>query len=255
MNIQTTWQAASPDAILPEDEIHVWRGNLDQELSITNDLDADLSEDERARAIKFYFARDRNRFIVARGLLRRILAAYLRQEPAELQFCYGPQGKPSLQMSGTRFPAIHFNLAHANGQVVYAFASSRQVGIDLEPIRDDFPTIEIAKRFFSSQEINQLLELPSGERREAFFLGWTRKEAYIKARGEGLRIELDSFAVSLAPSREARFLQGVEADWHLVSFSSEGSPAALVHDGTKCSVRYFSAPFLGLGRSKLESQG
>jgi len=242
MDNQTTWLTAPSDVILPEDEIHVWRANLDQESWITKNLEANLSEDERARASKFHFERDRNRFIVARGLLRRILAAYLKQEPAMLHFCYGPKGKPSLQKTGTRFPEVNFNLAHANGQVVYAFASRRQLGIDLEPIRDDFPTIEIAKRFFSSQEIDQLLELPCDERQEAFFLGWTRKEAYIKARGEGLHIELDSFAVALAPGWEARFLHGVEAEWHLVSFSSEGSPAALVHDGTKCSVRFFMTP-------------
>jgi 4'-phosphopantetheinyl transferase len=246
MNHQTTWLAAPADTILPEDELHVWRADLDQDPSITNNLEADLSEDERARANKFHFARDRSRFIVARGLLRTTLAAYLGQEPAALHFCYGPQGKPSLQMIGTRPPEIQFNLAHENGQAVYAFALRRRLGIDVEAIRDDFPTIEIAKRFFSPLEIKQLLELPPDERREAFFLGWTRKEAYIKARGEGLHIELDSFAVALAPGSGACFLQGVEDDWQLVNFSSHGSPGALVHDGTKCTVRYLNAPIPGL---------
>jgi 4'-phosphopantetheinyl transferase len=245
MNNQTTWLAAPSDVILPEGEIHVWRADLDQESWITSNLEADLSEDERARANKFYFARDRCRFIVARGLLRRTLAAYLGQEPAMLHFCYELRGKPSLQMSDTRFPEINFNLAHSNGHAVYAFALRRRLGIDLETIRDDFPIIEIAKRFFSAQEIDQLVELPPDERREAFFLGWTRKEAYVKARGEGLHIELGSFGVALAPDREACFLHGVEVEWHLVSFSSDGSPAALVHDGTRCSVRYFNAPFIG----------
>lgn len=243
MNDQTIWLAAPPDMILPEGEIHVLRAALDQESQVISNLEGNLSEDERARANKFHFVRDRCRFIVARGLLRRTLAAYLGQEPGALHFCYGPQGKPSLRMSGTRVPEINFNLAHANGQVVYAFALNRRLGIDLERIRDDFPIIEIAKRFFSSQEIDQLLELPADQRRDAFFLGWTRKEAYIKARGEGLHIELDSFAITLAPGHEARFLRGVEADWQLVSFSSDGSPAALVHDGTQCPIRYLNAPF------------
>jgi 4'-phosphopantetheinyl transferase len=246
MNDQTPWVTAPPDLILPGGEIQIWRAALDQESQVVSNLERVLSDDERARANRFHFGRDQHRFIVARGLLRRTLAAYLGQEPAKLRFCYGPKGKPSLQGSGIQFPEINFNLAHTNGQAVYAFALRRRLGIDVELIRDDFPVLEIAKRFFSPQEIDRLLELPRAERREAFFLGWTRKEAYIKARGEGLDIELDSFAVALAPDREACFLQGVEADWHLVSFSSDNSPAALVHDGTKCPVRYFDVPLFEL---------
>ena len=250
MNDETTWVGAPSVLVLPDDEIHVWRASLDQEPAVAADLKDTLSEDEKARATRFHFERDQCRFIVARGLLRRMLADYLRQEPNALRFCYGPKGKPSLRVSNTWLPEISFNLAHTNGQAVYAFALSRCLGIDIEMIRDDFPAIEIAKRFFSLKEIDQLLDLSRDERHEAFFLGWTRKEAYIKALGEGLHIELDSFSVTLLPGREACFLHGVDSDWHLVSFSSNGVPGALVHDGPKCSIRYLNISVPGLQGAK-----
>jgi 4'-phosphopantetheinyl transferase len=240
MDTSTVWSVAPSRLVLPENEIHVWRTRLDREAEVICSLALTLSPDEKVRAERFHFANDRSHFVVARGILRRLLASYLNREPDELRFQYGPQGKPSLPAKDFRTPAIHFNLAHSHGNAVYAFARQHQVGIDIELIRDDFQVDEVAGRYFSSREIEELGKLPLTERAEGFFLGWTRKEAYIKARGEGLQIPLDGFDVRLTPSLPATFLRGVTPDWHLISFfASELCPGALVHDGALCAVRFY----------------
>jgi len=173
MAIQTTWLTAPSDVILLKTKIHVGARNLDQESWIPKNLEANLSEDERARASKFPFCGIRNRFIVPR-FVGRILAAILKQEPRDAPFLLWAERQAEPAKTGTRFPEVNFNLAHANGQVVYALRPSA-VGIDLEPIRDDFTTIEIAKRLFSSQEIDQLLKLHRDERTRGFLLAGREK--------------------------------------------------------------------------------
>ncbi len=156
-----------------------------------------LSADERARAAKFYFDKDREHFIVARGLLRTILGRYLDREPENLSFRYGPQGKPALAEISDGH-AIRFNLSHSHGFALYAIARGREVGIDIEWIRPDLAIAEIAERFFSASEAALLRSLPAEARLEAFFRCWTRKEAYIKARGEGLSRPLNQIDLPLA---------------------------------------------------------
>jgi 4'-phosphopantetheinyl transferase len=197
------WEAPPAKVIATNDEVHVWRIALQEKLAPR--LRSILSPDECARADRFHFPRDRNRFIVARGSLRTILGVYLKQKPDHLSFSYSQFGKPAL----AAHPDAHelsFNLSHANELALLAVTSGRAIGVDIEFIRPEFASAEIAERFFSSHEVAELRALPGETQREAFFNCWTRKEAYIKAIGEGLSLPLNQFHVSLAPGSAAALL-------------------------------------------------
>jgi 4'-phosphopantetheinyl transferase len=222
-----------------EDEVHVWHAALDCEEKVLGRLESRLSQEENARADRFHFVNDRNRFVVARGLLRELLGKYLHQAPTGLEFSYGEHGKPSLS-GGNASSGLCFNLSHSAGLVVYAIARERDLGIDVEHVRPESAGEDIAKRYFSPREVSDLRRLPPEERVEGFFHCWTRKEAYLKATGMGLQIPLDSFAVSLFPEKPAQFLGGVEPRWHLAAYHpAEGYVAAVVYDGAPCSLKYF----------------
>jgi 4'-phosphopantetheinyl transferase len=223
------------------DEIHVWHAWLDREAEALKQLESTLSPDEIARADRFHFAKDKNHYVAGRGLLRALLGRYLGEAPASLELSYGEHGKPALGGPNAA-SGLSFNLSHSGGLAVYAFAKGRDLGIDVERIKPDFVSEDIARRYFSAREVDDLLSLPPEKRPVAFFDCWTRKEAYLKARGAGLQIPLDSFSVSLLPGRPAGFLGGVESCWRLAAFHpAEGYPAAVVFDGTPRSVYYFSA--------------
>lgn len=181
-----------------ESEVHVWSASLDMVPEKQSQLEQILSEEERTRAARFHFQSDRNHYIVGRGLLRRILGRYLATDPIQLRFSGNAFGKPELPAT-QGFSDIQFNLSHSRGLVLYGITRYRKIGIDLEFIRPDFATTDIARRFFSPREVSMLRQVPPGLQSEAFFNCWTRKEAFIKARGEGLSIPLDSFDVTLVP--------------------------------------------------------
>lgn len=170
-------------------DAHLWRLDLDAAGDEVTDI---LSEGERARAARFYFERDRRRFIAGRAALRRILAAYLDRAPAALVFALGPYGKPALEN-----PGLEFNLSHSGGCGLIAVTRGRRVGVDVEGIRTDFACEEIARRFFAPAEVEALAASAPHEYATAFFRCWTRKEAYVKARGDGLTLALDRFEVQL----------------------------------------------------------
>lgn len=229
-----------PELVISKNEIHVWSANLDCESDAIFGFEPTLSEDEKSRADRFIFARDRNRFVAARGILRELLGTYLRTPPARLEFTYGQYGKPSLRKTNPTGAHLQFSLSHSHGVAVYAIAHERNVGIDVELIRAEFASDGIAERYFSARELEELRALPPEERSRGFFRCWTRKEAYIKARGKGLQILLDSSDVTIAPSVPTRFLKGVPIKWHLESFTpARNYAAALVYDGTPCRIRYF----------------
>lgn len=201
----TEWRSPPEHLPLGRDEVHVWRASLDQPPSLVENFRLSLAADERARAQRLYYRRDREHFTVARGVLRAILGGYLNQEPASLSFCYSSHGKPGLagHFDGA---AIRFNVSHSHGIALFALTRGLEVGIDLERIRLDLAVTEVAARFFSRREVATLQALPLNLQRQAFFRCWTRKEAYIKARGEGLSLPLDQFDVSLAPGEPAALL-------------------------------------------------
>ncbi len=197
-----------PQINLSSSEVHVWLAPLDQ-LHVSQ-LAQTLSEEELARAGRFHFRRDRERFIACRSLLRTILSRYLCVEPHQLRICYGTYGKPYLEEEVEK-NKLQFNLSHSHGLALYAFTRGRNIGVDLEYIRRMPDFSQIAARFFSQNEYAALNALPESQRQEAFFYCWTRKEAYIKAIGNGLMHPLNSFDVSLAPGEPACLLN-VEGD-------------------------------------------
>jgi 4'-phosphopantetheinyl transferase len=221
------------------DEIHVWHAALDREGKVFDRLESTLSLEEKARADRFHFVNDRNRFVVARGLLRELLGRYLHQAPAGLEFSYGRHGKPFLSGKDAS-SQLCFNLSHSSNLVVYAIARERNLGIDVEHMRPESAGEDIARRYFSAREVSDLQSLPPEARVEGFFQCWTRKEAYLKATGMGLQIALDSFAVSLMLGQPAQFVGGVEPCWQLASYHpAESYLAAVAYDGAPSSIRYF----------------
>ncbi len=203
-NNSLSWTLPPDDLVLSGNEVHVWRASLEQPETLIQQLAQILSEDERVRADRFYFERDRNRFIVGRGLLRTILGRYLNREPQQLQFCYSPRGKPALVDTGTG-SQLQFNLSHSHELALYAVTCDRQIGIDLEHMRPTSDLEKLTQRFFSPHEHSVICSLPAEQKQEAFFRGWTCKEAYLKAIGEGLA-QLEQIEVSLVPGEPARLL-------------------------------------------------
>ena len=233
---------SSPPNLLElcEREVHVWRASLECVPELARQLEANLSDDEITRAGRFQFVRNREFFIAGRGILRELAGAYLRMAPSELRFQYGPEGKPSI-CSKNSDEQVRFNLSRTQGTALYTFARGREVGIDVESIRSDVAKEAIAERFFTQRETAELRTLPTELQAEGFFNCWTRKEAYVKARGQGLQIPLDSFDVTLRPREPAQFVQGVDSRWNLFAFSpGPDYAAALVFDGVPCEVLFFN---------------
>ena len=195
---------------------------LDAELSAVGELTQCLSDGERLRAGRFVFERDRRRFIVGRARLRHLLASRLGVQPDAVELVYGPRGKPRLSRSFSDAD-LCFNVSHSEDLAVCAFSSGREIGVDVEAVREMRDADEIAARFFSRRENEAYLALDPRDRPLGFFNCWTRKEAFIKARGDGLHYPLDRFDVSLAPGEPARILRvedtpGEQCDWTLHSF-------------------------------------
>lgn len=226
-----SWEPGPATVQIGRDEVHLWRialGRLPAELAA---LAQTLSPDERERAGRFYFERDRSAFLVARGALRALLARYLGQAPAELRFSYGPQGKPKLAHRG-----LSFNLAHSGALALLAVGDGAAIGVDLELIPPLFPGEAVARHFFSSDELQVLLATPARHRHRAFFTYWTRKEAFIKAVGGGLSIPLDAFDVDW-PGLEGpsvRF-RGLDAPgpWSLADLAPAPGYAAAVASNSR----------------------
>lgn len=192
----SAWERGPARPALARGEVHVWRARLDAPDRAARALRELLAPEERARADRFRFEKDRLHFTAARGLLRTLAGRYLGLAPAALNFSYNAYGKPSLDAHSDE---LRFNVSHSKGLAVYAFARGREVGVDVEFLNDAVACEGIAARFFAPAEAAVLGALPPGERTRAFFNCWTRKEAYIKAHGEGLSLALDGFEVSLAP--------------------------------------------------------
>jgi 4'-phosphopantetheinyl transferase len=203
---EAVWGPPPDSPRLGHDEVHVWRVYLNQSNATRRRLFETLSADECARASRFYFEVDREAFIVGRGALREILGRYLGLKPAAIRFDYSPYGKPSLA-AGMGAGAFQFNLSHSHRIALYALARSRRLGVDVELLNERHAGLEIAERFFSPAEAATLRALPIEAQTLGFFNCWTRKEAYIKALGEGLSHPLQSFTVSLKPGMPAALLE------------------------------------------------
>lgn len=193
---------------------------LDVAPDVAEEFDRALPAVERARARRYAFERDRRRFVVGRGRLRRLLAARLDVRPEEVELVSGPRGKPGLPAGS----GLTFNMARSGEVAVYAFSRDREIGVDVEELRDLPDADTIATRFFSRREVAAYLALNPSDKTAGFFNCWTRKEAFVKALGDGLHHPLDGFDVSLAPDEPARLLRvgdlpGETCGWSLETFS------------------------------------
>lgn len=184
-----------PLELLGKCQVDIWHIELAQNEQVIRACRERLSADEIERADRFYFEKDRRHFTVAHAALRQILAGYTGAAPQEIEFSFGSKGKPELLPVGL----IKFNLSHSGNMALIGVAHGVALGVDIEFVKSDFGGQEIAERFFSRHEVSTLLALPVEERTQAFFSCWTRKEAYIKALGEGLSLPLDSFDVAFGP--------------------------------------------------------
>ncbi len=235
----TTWRKPPEPFALANEELHVWRVTLDNPPVPLEILATYLSAEEVARAQRFVFSRDKTYFIAGRGTLRALLGRYLGTAPNRITIQKGPREKPYLAADSGSLP-VHFNLSHSQGLALYAFTLRGPVGIDVEKLRPEFATDQVAAQFFSTNEQTELFRLPPEDRVRGFFNCWTRKEAYVKASGLGLQVPLNSFDVSLAPGHPAR-LQAYDADrWSLFAFiPAEEYAAAIVAEGKGWDVRFY----------------
>lgn len=200
---ETVWHRACGNYALGDDEVHVWRATLGQPPELMARFLQVLSADERARIEKFHFEADRKRHIIGRGVARLLLGHCLGIEAGQLRFEYNEFGKPRLRGG---LP-LAFNLSHSGELVLVALARGRTIGVDVERMRKDMVQAQIAQRFFSLRECAALAELAPELQCKAFFACWTRKEAYLKARGDGLSLPLDQFDVAFSPGETARLVE------------------------------------------------
>jgi 4'-phosphopantetheinyl transferase len=227
---------------LADDDLHLWAVRLERPYPTPQTLLPLLSADEQTRAARFHFDRDRRHFIVTRGLLRLLLGDYLGRAAVDIQFVYGAQGKPALVGDAP----LRFNVAHSHGVAVLGFVRGREIGVDVEQLRPSVDRDMVARRFFSAQEYAVYMQLALQQRERAFFSCWTRKEAFIKAIGEGLSCPLSSFDVTLHPDEPARLTAvrspNTRADqWQLVSLEPfPGFVAAVMAEMPVWSLRPFT---------------
>ena len=222
-------------------ELHVWAVPLEAAPERLAALAARLSPEELARAARFKFEVHRNRYIAGRGALREILGIHLATPPAALGFTYTTQGKPALAGD----PALHFNLAHSDGLALAAVTRAGPVGVDVERIRPVKDAADLVARFFSPRENEMFQQLPPAERPAAFFNLWTRKEALLKATGEGIAGGLNRVEVSFLPGEPARLLAlagdgAAVAEWSLAALSpAPGFVGAVAVRSREVSLRCF----------------
>lgn len=185
---------------LGANELHVWSVRLNGSDATVAAFSQLLPASERERCARFHFEIHRRRFAVSHGALRILLARYSGIPPQQIKFRYGHAGKPVVDDSHAN---LAFNMSHSGDLAVYAVARECELGVDVEQIRPMADLERVASHFFSEEECGDLFALPAGERTQAFFRCWTRKEAYIKALGEGLNVPLQNFRVTLLPDEPA----------------------------------------------------
>ena len=244
MNPECPWSVPTDDQLTTAPSaVHLWYVRLDVGPRGIDDYWRELSSDERQRGERFHFDRHRDRFVVCRAQLRRVLARYLMMAASEVRFEYEPLGKPKL--CGERLACgLHFNLSRSAEIALIAITSERQVGVDVEQIRVVTDAERIAQRFFSPAEHDALSRLPKGERNRAFLKLWTCKEAYLKATGSGLTFPLDQVTISLAGDTQPRIESSAdgahENPWQFASFTpADGFVGAVATPGKLSTITYW----------------
>jgi 4'-phosphopantetheinyl transferase len=235
------WRIPPRNLTRPSSRIDIWRVSVSPGEPCHADPPTMLSADEMERTARFHFAADRMRFVRCRTALRLILALYLKIAPAEIRFRYGPKGKPEIEKCQNP-DSISFNTSHSGQFGLIAVTLAGRVGVDVEKVRSSPDWTEIAGRFFSENEYQALLKVPASERERAFFACWTRKEAFIKACGDGLSYSLRDFSVSVAPDAAAA-IEEVKPDakasarWSVVSLPvAEGYAGAVAFENPRSQI-------------------
>ncbi len=218
-------------------EVQVWHGSIELAPTDLRRAEQLLSADEKERAQRFHFDEHRNRYVAGRGILRTLTGAQLGIEPSALSFLYTEFGKPYLSAETVDIESershLQFNVSHSEGYAAFALTWNRRVGVDVERVRDDIKCLDLAERFFSRAENQALRDVPQDAIAAAFFRGWTRKEAYIKALGEGLSHPLDQFDVSLESNPKNALLTTrpdaeVAGHWQLRPFAARSGYAGAI---------------------------
>jgi 4'-phosphopantetheinyl transferase len=197
-------------------DVHLWRAYLPNHQHELENLLATLSPDEVDRANHFRFPKHRERFIIARGLLRQILGLYTGAQPTEIEFSYNAHGKPYLSRNLLN---LHFNTSHSEDMAVYSLSQRREIGIDIEKVEPNFK-INVAKRFFNSDEFTHLMSRPQNKQATEFYALWSRKESIIKALGQGLFTPMESFSVLQKSEYCSVNHHNEEYHFHLANFNA-----------------------------------
>ncbi|GGD05300.1 phosphopantetheine-protein transferase [Hyunsoonleella pacifica] len=200
-----------------------------------------LSEDEKLKVSKFKFKKDKTTSIIARGSLRVLLSKYLNYPATDFSFSYGVYGKPLLLDN----QSIKFNISHSGEIIVIAFCNLYDIGVDIEYVEKGFNVLDIVNNYFSNAEIQALHNLPESEHIEAFYRGWTRKEAFIKAKAKGLSFPLASFSVSIDSDKTTDLYETIwdkkeKELWDIIPFKTATHyKAALAVQAKINSIKYF----------------
>jgi len=236
--MNAVWSDLTQSPQLSSGEVHVWLAHLPSASIHFNDYSSVLSAEEQSRGGRFRFELHRERWMISRGILRMLLSRYLGAQARELGFDYNAHGKPSLREPGA--PDFHFNASHSGDYAAFAFTRAGAVGVDIESVRAEMPQAEdIARRFFAPGEREQLLALPPGERTRAFYQLWTCKEAFVKAKGDGLFSGLDRFEVAVSSSRLLTVDGAPAGDWWMTALPEvPGLAGGLVVAASQCSPRF-----------------
>ncbi|MCY2962279.1 MAG: 4'-phosphopantetheinyl transferase superfamily protein [Planctomycetota bacterium] len=213
-----------PDLTRPVDPsipaaVHVWHASVQFVRNLLPELELTLDFSERVRAGAFHHTRDRESFVLARGMLRWLLGKYVDVPPAEIEIKYGEFGKPYFSPDH-----IEFNVSHSGGQVLIAFARGLSIGVDIEIAQPGVDLADIVTRFFSAEELAEWNRIPTEFQTDAFYRLWTRKEAFVKGLGLGFSLPLDSFAVTFAPGSKCRVTRTptgfpASSEWSLVDLT------------------------------------
>lgn len=239
----TQWRTPPESPSLPDGGVHIWLLQLDRPQPVIDRMFSLLAEDEQARAERFVRPIHGRRFTVAHAELRTVLAKYTTLQPEEIEFETNEYGKPHINQTTD----IAFNLSHSGDLALVAVTTHPAIGVDIEHYRDKLEADKIARRHFSDREVDVLFSLPEAQREEAFYACWTRKEAYIKARGEGLALGLKRFDVAFAPGARPELLRSEDGEaelsrWTFIALqTAERNAAACVVEGPLGEVSYWDA--------------
>lgn len=227
---------------LPDREAHLWFVSLLLPPAKFLRFDSILSPDEAERASRFRNVTPKRRYMAARGWLRTLLASYVSIQPEQLRFAYNDLGKPRLADESA---AVGFSVSHSDDCALLGFVRKHNIGVDLERVHEDIEFDVLAKRFFLPNEFKKLQSLPADQRLHSFYCAWTRKEAYLKARGEGLFQGLHRIEVSLLPDEPAKILSAADdahasRNWMMKHLSPrQGYVGAVAVDTTGIEFKYF----------------